>query len=83
MSRYEQETIINYNEEDTEAIVYTHHKKLINKLNKLGVEGVSRGIAMTYKVPKSWVRVIPKREISEEKRKILSERARKNLLSKQ
>ena len=35
LSRYEQETIINYNQEEQLASCYTHDKTLIRKLNKL------------------------------------------------
>ena len=35
LSRYEQETIINYNQEEQLASCYTHDKALIRKLNKL------------------------------------------------
>ena len=35
LSRYEQETIICYNEEEDTASVYTHDNRLIAKLNRL------------------------------------------------
>ena len=35
LSKYERETIICYNEEETTASVYTHNKKLIQKLKRL------------------------------------------------
>ena len=38
LSLYEQETIINYNEADSTASVYTHNKTLIRKLDKLAQE---------------------------------------------
>lgn len=37
-SRQEQETIINYNEGDLNAHVYTFNKRLISKLRKLSEE---------------------------------------------
>lgn len=38
LSKYEQETIINFNEEDEFADVYTHNLKLIQKLEKIATE---------------------------------------------
>lgn len=35
LSRYEQETIINFNEEDEYADVYTHNRKLMERLDML------------------------------------------------
>ena len=34
LSLYEQETIINYNEEEATASIYTHNRALIRKLDK-------------------------------------------------
>jgi len=38
LSRYEQETIINFNEEDEYADVYTFNSKMIQKLEKIATE---------------------------------------------
>lgn len=38
LSRYEQETIINFNEEDEFADVYTHNRKLMDRLEMLTKE---------------------------------------------
>jgi len=62
LSRYEQETTINYNEEEPTASVYTHNKKPIQKLTRLSqkypdkikVEGKGRGAA-SFIIPKSCV----------------------------
>lgn len=35
LSKYEQETIINFNEQDLLTDVYTHNQKLIQKLEKM------------------------------------------------
>jgi len=35
LSRYEQETIINFNEEEPTAGVYTHNQKLCEKLERM------------------------------------------------
>ena len=68
LSNYERETIINYNNEDNTATVYTHHKALINKLNKLIGGNNHITIArqdedsVTYIVPKKWIKVSPPRQ---------------------
>lgn len=70
LSLYEQETIINFNEEEKTAGVYTHNKALIRKLEKLAqehteecrLEKVSHwGQAVDYVIPKSWIRIHPPR----------------------
>ena len=70
LSRYEQETIINFNEEEKTAGVYTHNKALIRKLEKLAQErpGDCRrektcrnGNAVDFTVPKGWIRIHPPR----------------------
>lgn len=38
LSRYEQETIINFNEEEEYADVYTHNRKFMERLNMLAKE---------------------------------------------
>ena len=35
LSKYEQETIINFNEEETEASIYTHNAKLKERLKMM------------------------------------------------
>lgn len=71
LSQYEQETIINFNEGDKTAGIYTHNKALRRKLEKLAherpdecrLEKVSRyGEAADYIVPKSWIKVGPPRK---------------------
>lgn len=85
-SRQEQETIINYNEEDLNAHVYTFNKRLISKLRKLSEERPDEckienefhdGKAIAFIVPKKWIKVSApgkRKPISEERRKELSER---------
>lgn len=74
LTRYEQETIITYNEEEKTAGVYTHNKALLRKLEQLSqarpdeckLEGITRGgQAADYIIPKSWVRITPKRLLTE------------------
>lgn len=74
LSRYEQETIINFNEEEAKASIYTHNVALLHKLEKLAqerpdqcrLERVSHeGRAADYSIPKAWVRIRPTRQLSE------------------
>lgn len=82
LSREERETIILYTEADDRAEVYTHNKKMINRLAKLYAERpdevkkireADTG-AVTYTVPRDWIKVVPKRRVSEEHRIAAAER---------
>ena len=84
LSRYEQETIINYNEDEKTAAVYTHNKSLRRKLERLQQERPEEcrfdkesrgGSAVEYIIPKAWVRITPSRIMSEAQRVAL-EKAR-------
>lgn len=70
LSNYERETIINFNEAEATASVYTHNRALIRKLETLAqerpedchLEKTSHdGQAVDYTIPKSWVRINPPR----------------------
>ena len=82
LSREERETIILYTEADDRAEVYTNNKKMINRLAKLyaerpdEVEKIREADtgAVTYTVPRDWIRVVPKRRVSEEYRAAAAER---------
>ena len=85
LTSYEKETIINYNNEEGTAQVFTYHKALQNKLNKLlgvnpDITVLRRGDEWTeYIVPKSWIKVSPPctRNLSEEQKAEAAERMRK------
>ena len=82
LTAYERETIITYNQEEDVAEVFTYHRALQNKLNKL--VGVNQDIKVlrqddecaTYSVPKSWIKVSPPRQVnySDEQRAAMAER---------
>ncbi len=74
MARYEQETIISFNEEEKAAVIYTHNKVLRQKLEALARDRpedcrlvkVSRsGRAVDYTIPKSWIRIATNRVLSD------------------
>ena len=85
LSNYERETIINFNEGEDTASIYTHNRWLLRKLAKLAQErpkecrlGVAKftheGRAAEYYIPKGWIRVYPPRQISDEQRAAIAER---------
>ena len=83
LSRYEQETIINYNAEEQTATVYTRDKTVMRKLDKLVSDFPDTyklidqtNIDKTYSMPKSHVNYRKPRNISDEQR----ERAREQRL---
>lgn len=74
LALYERETIINFNEAESTASIYTHNKALRRTLDKLAqerpedcrIDRVSHdGAATDYSVPKSWVKIRPPRIASE------------------
>lgn len=82
LSNYERETIINFNEGEQVASVYTHSRKLQNKLNKLvperpDIKIVNQGDEWAeYEVPKSWIKVSPPRQVNytDEQKAAMAER---------
>lgn len=70
LTRYEMETVLNFNEEEQTASVYTHNKALRRKLDKLAqdrpgewklVRTSRDGKAADYTIPKEWIRTHPPR----------------------
>ena len=83
LTKYEQETIINYNEKEPTASVYTHSRKLRSKLSKIAKDNPDCKIYKEtedyceFIVPKKWVKVSPTKKMSEENKRKMGERARK------
>ena len=80
LSRYEQETIINFNAGDKMATLYTRDREVMKKVDTLvnvfpdtykciGVTDIDK----TYLMPKSYVNYRKPRRLSEEQRKAKSE----------
>lgn len=91
LSLYEQETILNYNEAETTASVYTHNKALIRKLDKLAQERPGdchrektshEGKAVDFVIPKAWIKINPPRQITPEQRELRREIAKRTILAK-
>ena len=82
LSNYERESIIVFNEAESTASVYTHNRKLQNKLNKL--VDINPDIKVycqdeestTYIVPKKWVKISPPRQVNytDEQKAAMAER---------
>jgi len=82
LSKYEEETVVLYNEAEPTARVYTHDPKLKEKLKRLSekypeqviLEKSETNGGVTYTVPKKCVLI--REPYSEERRKAASERAK-------
>ncbi len=75
LSKYEQETIINFNVAESDAVVFTRDKAVIRKLDSLVNEFPKvykcigeTDIDKTYSMPKRYVSYRKSRMISEERR---------------
>ena len=76
INRLEQETIINFNEAESTATVYTHNGALVRKLEGLAdqrPDEVKRDRVFPdggreYTIPKRWVKVNASRILSEEQK---------------
>ena len=80
LSKYEQETIINFNAGESDAMVFTRDKAVIRKLDALITEYPEvykcigeTDIDKTYSMPKQYVSYRKPRKISEERREQIKE----------
>lgn len=79
-TKYEQETIFNYNQEEKTASCYTCDPALIRKLDRLCENGEAITVSREgdgwkeYQFPRSWIKVRPPRQLSDEQRQKLAER---------
>ena len=85
LSRYEQETIVNYNAGEQTAALYTRDKAVMRKLDALVADFPDTytlirqdEVSKTYSFPKSYVSYRKPRKLSEEQR----ERARQMMIAK-
>lgn len=87
LTSYERETIINYNQGEDTASVYTYDPRLVNRMTKLAQERPNEckplkvGEIENYGewiVPKSWITVRPpmKRNLTDEQKATAVERLR-------
>jgi hypothetical protein len=88
LSNYERETIINYNEQDNTADVFTYNGALKRRLSELSSSrpneikqvDVNTYGGVTYTVPKSWIKIVPTRILSDENKALRSSIA-KNMVA--
>ncbi|MCM1235475.1 MAG: hypothetical protein NC489_35700 [Ruminococcus flavefaciens] len=83
LTKYEMETVVNYNADEQNAIVYTREKAVMRKLDKLVAEYPDiyklikqTNIDKTYSFPKSYVNYRKPRKLSDTQR----EQAREKML---
>ena len=84
LTRYEKETIINFNEAEATANIYTHNGALIRKLDALAdqrPEEAKQGRSFPdggreFTIPKRWVLVKASRILTEEQRRVATENAK-------
>lgn len=87
LTKYEKETVINFNEEESAALVYTHNERLRKKLATFAEKSndcclIRKGEDYSeYKIPKKWLKINLPRQYSEEQRQKMADRARMNLLN--
>lgn len=85
LTRYEKETIINFNEAEATANIYTHNGGLIRKLDALAdqrPEDAKRGRSFPdggreFTIPKRWVKVNASRILTEEQKADIAARFKK------
>ena len=83
LSKYEMETIVNYNADDQTATVYTRDKGVMRRLDALVIEYPDTykctgetDIDKSYEMPKSFVSYRKPRRLSDEQRKAARERVK-------
>ena len=84
ITRYEQETIINFNAEEKTATLYTRDPAVMRKVDALVIEYPDTfkcigetDIDKTYEMPKSAITYRKPRRLSDEQREAQRERAKK------
>ena len=85
LTRYEKETIINFNEAEATANIYTHNGALIRQLDALADQRpgeAKRGRSFPdggreFTVPKRWVKVNASRILTEEQKADIAARFKK------
>ena len=87
LTKYEMETIYNYNQEEPLASCYTMDRALIRRLDALAEKHKEITIVRAdevvreYTFPKKWIKVKTPRQLSDEKRQELKNRALRNFHS--
>lgn len=84
LTKIEQETIILFNEAEQTAEIYTHNRKLKQRLSAIRDERpddvtlvCDNDLSATYRCPKSWLKISPPRRLSDEQRQSMAQRLHK------
>ena len=76
LSRIEQETIIIFNEAESTACIQVHNGRIRRRLEQIHAErpeDVSIDHDGDYIIPKSWIKINPKRIVTEEERQRMAQ----------
>lgn len=82
LTKYEQETILRYDQAEPDACCFVSDPSLIRKLDEMSAEReevtcVRRGDGWgDYRIPKSWIKIRPPKQLSDEQRAKLADRMR-------
>ena len=91
LTNYERETIINYNEGEDIASVYTHNRSLLRRLEQLAQDRPEDcrlfrtfhdGQAVEYYIPKAWVKIRPTLQLSDAEKEKRRAAAKANFAKK-
>lgn len=83
MTNYEKETIINFNEDEKTADIFTYNKKMINRLLKLCEQfpelfkekiNTNNDGSKTFEIPKKYVSIRTPRFLTEEQKEVIKDR---------
>lgn len=88
LTSYEQETIINFNEEEKTAAVYTYNKSIIKMLDKccidypdmfklIRVDKYGKHTSKSYAIPKKYIKIKKPKVLSGEQRILAIDKAKK------
>ena len=87
LSNIEKETVINFNEAERTASIYTHHEALKRQLLELcrtypeqvRQTAANRWGGLTFELPKKWLKVSPPRVLSPAQRAVLDKMNQKKI----
>lgn len=83
LSKLEKETVINFNEEEPQALIYSCSRSIWKRCEKLGLNPVNvirntkgRVISKEYECPRGWVKIRKPRRVSQTQREKSAETMR-------
>lgn len=90
LTRAEQETVVNFNEEEDRATVYTYNGRFKKNLRELSgkmpqdcqLTREDKYGGVTYSIPKGWVKIVPPRILTDAQKAEMARRLASNLRRK-